>query len=623
MAIFVIKGKKGAGTITREAETLIIGTKFSCGLSLEDPLVAPEHCAIHSTSDGFEIEDLGTVTGTYLNGTAVAGRIAIPTGEEIVLGVSRLKAEIELAKKQLTLTLREKEFYYDKKEDPLSWVRSEVSFGRFPPVRIANLLITAALLVILPLSFFGKTSENLANPGALCLAHQKALQNSSFAASAQNCEACHDPFANVPSDKCAQCHSDLMKNHHPFDRWEKSDCLRCHSEHQGIAANAVFTREAKSTCLDCHTEKLATRPLPAPSTQESSLLFNTFSHREHVKIQGIACSDCHLSDANTETQDFAPIRFESCMNCHGSDAKSQKRSKKIFTANWHGTDQGKENCLQCHQDLHANDLRTKEVVRADLSFSFQSRSHLEQSKLHPMGASDACVDCHRDQQFEKKREISSGFRHETHLSRVMPNETITAKALSSECLDCHREQRESRSLSSPSYAGASGDCKQCHETAMQSEQIANVKSASLKRSDFPHQFHIASTHPSLAQGCFSCHQFESDSQQQIPITFEKAGSCLPCHEGHRNIAGNSCQECHREGDRVYSNEALVKTRPMSPNFSHRSLGHRDLTDQGNCTACHDANTSNAQSLAEISIPSESQQACRDCHVAQKARFHWR
>ena len=61
------------------AERLDIGTSSSCSVRINDPIAAPRHCRILYRPDHpegeFLLQDLGTSTGTYLDG------VAVPTGE--------------------------------------------------------------------------------------------------------------------------------------------------------------------------------------------------------------------------------------------------------------------------------------------------------------------------------------------------------------------------------------------------------------------------------------------------------------------------------------------------------------------------------------------------------------
>lgn len=630
MAAFIVKGKKGAGTITREADLLVVGTRSSCGLSLEDPMVADEHCAVLASAEGFLLEDLGSSSGTFLNGRAVSGRVPIPNGAEIVIGVSRLKAEVDLEKKQITLTLKEKEFFYDKKEDPLAWVRTEVSFGRFPPVRVANLVAGGALVLILPLCFFGRSAEIALDPGPLCPAHKDALAKGSG-----SCASCHVSFHGTPADRCGECHRPIAKDHHPFGRWESNSCNPCHTEHRGDAPGGITTRAAASTCLDCHGEMQARRPPAPPSFREAGIPFNTFSHKDHVEGQGISCAACHALSETPRTaegvrRDFQPVLFETCMTCHAQGSTADRKSRKAFHVAWHGTDGGGEKCLQCHATVHGTELRTVEKASRELLFTVKMRSHRAEFKGGRDG--EACADCHRDGAVAGGKERSAPFLHGTHLPALVGHTPAERTALNQRCEGCHAEQRASRRLASPVYQGAAGDCLPCHREEGKNAQRPTPllpPSASgprpVPRPDFPHEPHLGKDHSNLRDGCFTCHLFaaSSDLLRAVPATKQGASSCLPCHQGHRDIAGGACFECHREGDPVYSGRTLPRSWPDNSAFLHQSPGHADLVRKGDCLACHGSRTASARTVADVPIPDESQQACRDCHLGQKARFHWR
>lgn len=632
MAIFIIKGKKSLGTLTRETDRITIGSRSSCTLPLEDPLCAEEHFAISASDGGFALEDLGSSSGTFINGLEAKTKQLLAQGDEIVAGVSKFKVEIDAEKKQLTLNVKEKEFFYDKKADPLNWVRKEVAFGKFPLLRYANWVAILLLLISLPFFFIPVTGEILLEPGKLCPAHQLATMGDH--PNAQGCESCHDPRNGTPVEKCEVCHKDLMVNQHPFGQWEKTGCSRCHSEHLGGEAGLITLKKSQQVCKDCHDEKTPQRPVAAIQFQNHGIAYNTFSHEDHISKQNIACNQCHTLNATPQRMkdgveaDFSDVSFSACMKCHATDSKPEIRSKKTFSVTWHGTDQGNDNCLQCHQQIFEKTLKSHSVEPVQLQFAVAHRTHQEEFANHPKGSSDACIDCHRKgTPAMLVKSSTKPFFHETHTRTLQPNANFSASALSQDCAACHSEQKDAKSLAQPSYQGAKGECATCHKGTEASVRVMPEKNATAQprvRNDFPHQAHLGKNHPDLKDGCFSCHNFgKQPNNHAKPATLEKAANCLSCHASHRDISGGSCYECHKEGDPSYSNKPLERKWPANSGFRHQSPGHAPLTNQGDCLSCHDSSLKTAKTIAEIKIPDESQQSCRDCHIQQKSRFHWR
>ena len=96
MPTFIVTSRKKE-LLRRETEAMIIGARSTCMLALEDPLVAEEHCIIRAAGVGFVIEDCQTSTGTFVDGLAVDEAMPLADGQEIIVGVSRLRVECDAA----------------------------------------------------------------------------------------------------------------------------------------------------------------------------------------------------------------------------------------------------------------------------------------------------------------------------------------------------------------------------------------------------------------------------------------------------------------------------------------------------------------------------------------------
>ena len=65
-----------------------IGSSPRCEVYLfKDPDVSPQHAALHRIPGGFELEDLGSATGTKVNGRAVK-RIRLRGGDQVRIGAT-------------------------------------------------------------------------------------------------------------------------------------------------------------------------------------------------------------------------------------------------------------------------------------------------------------------------------------------------------------------------------------------------------------------------------------------------------------------------------------------------------------------------------------------------------
>ncbi len=64
----------------------LIGNNSSCDLVVDGPGVAARHCRLTKSSQGFQLCDLNTPTGTFVNGRRIAGTVSISPRDVITLG---------------------------------------------------------------------------------------------------------------------------------------------------------------------------------------------------------------------------------------------------------------------------------------------------------------------------------------------------------------------------------------------------------------------------------------------------------------------------------------------------------------------------------------------------------
>ena len=81
---------------TIETEKAAIGRDCDCEIRLPDPRVSRRHAILSLTGDGWQICDLQSRNGTFLNGNAVLEASPIPDGAEIDVAPYRLKAYFNL-----------------------------------------------------------------------------------------------------------------------------------------------------------------------------------------------------------------------------------------------------------------------------------------------------------------------------------------------------------------------------------------------------------------------------------------------------------------------------------------------------------------------------------------------
>lgn len=82
----------GAGAGARfllDSDLITVGRDQNSQIFFDDITVSRKHCSIHRSTDAFEIEDLKSLNGTYVNAHAVT-RTSLRTGDELHIGKYRL-----------------------------------------------------------------------------------------------------------------------------------------------------------------------------------------------------------------------------------------------------------------------------------------------------------------------------------------------------------------------------------------------------------------------------------------------------------------------------------------------------------------------------------------------------
>src|SRR5712691_8021573 len=83
--LHAVAGALRGATFQLVAEEVTIGRQESNQLCVGDPSVSRQHCVIQPQEDGFQIRDLGSINGTFVNGKRVDERI-LEDGDKIRIG---------------------------------------------------------------------------------------------------------------------------------------------------------------------------------------------------------------------------------------------------------------------------------------------------------------------------------------------------------------------------------------------------------------------------------------------------------------------------------------------------------------------------------------------------------
>lgn len=82
-----------AGHRVEVTSVLVLGRE-AADLVIEDPQVSRRHAAVRPAGDGLEIEDLGSLNGTWVNGARVTGKVRLALGDRVRVGDSSFEVEV-------------------------------------------------------------------------------------------------------------------------------------------------------------------------------------------------------------------------------------------------------------------------------------------------------------------------------------------------------------------------------------------------------------------------------------------------------------------------------------------------------------------------------------------------
>ena len=90
-ALVLVDGKR----MVVGADGAVLGRSRDCDIVLGDANVSRHHAEIRPAGEGWTIADLGSTNGVVVNGRRARGAVALSAGDEVELGTSRLRFELE------------------------------------------------------------------------------------------------------------------------------------------------------------------------------------------------------------------------------------------------------------------------------------------------------------------------------------------------------------------------------------------------------------------------------------------------------------------------------------------------------------------------------------------------
>jgi pSer/pThr/pTyr-binding forkhead associated (FHA) protein len=76
-----------------EVTSVVVLGRQAADLVIEDPQVSRRHASVRPAGDALEIEDHGSLNGTWLNGARVSGTAGLVPGDQVRLGDTTFEVE--------------------------------------------------------------------------------------------------------------------------------------------------------------------------------------------------------------------------------------------------------------------------------------------------------------------------------------------------------------------------------------------------------------------------------------------------------------------------------------------------------------------------------------------------
>jgi class 3 adenylate cyclase len=86
----VLDGVEGGRQI-RVAGRLTLGRGDDAGVPIDDPEISRAHAVVNPTADGLEVQDLGSLNGTWVNGERISAATRLARGDVIKIGATRIE----------------------------------------------------------------------------------------------------------------------------------------------------------------------------------------------------------------------------------------------------------------------------------------------------------------------------------------------------------------------------------------------------------------------------------------------------------------------------------------------------------------------------------------------------
>ncbi|MEW6325541.1 MAG: DUF4384 domain-containing protein [Nitrospirota bacterium] len=510
---FILRKKISGGAVQTTdipAQKLRIGRGTGNELQFDDLLIGLKHAEIEQTDNGYILTDLGSATGTYVNGQRTE-HARLSGGDKILIGPLWLTfhpvegmgnlAVIELEE---TISAGVPASAPADEASPFStvdYVGSYALSNRWVSQSRFAVLGAFAVLIMLGGSLaFGRINMT---PGPLTTGHVMF---------ANNCASCHATWNRVANETCLNCHD---PGQHQDAKLSTTECRACHSvHHSGIAKD----RELNHTCVQCHAD------LAAVSSKSS---------------------------VNPSISDFTRDHPEFSVNL--SPAPDAPRKVRLDASE--GLEDGTR--LKLNHKVHLDpDLPGTEET-GPLACSYCHIPAADGTGMRPVRFDPACIECHREGlAFDSDR--PEEFAPHGKQSKELDAFLRTVYKGDGE----HVERALNKLLGKTRRKNTQGQCLQCHDFDLSGIDPENEaeRLPPLAKVSRPARWFSSALFSHKAHGlvkCESCHDGAPASELTSDVMIPKIDACRRCHNPSDG-ARTECRACHLYHD--HPGGVIVKGR---------------------------------------------------------------
>lgn len=506
-------------------DVLSIGRGTRAVLRSENPAVSLDHANIVADEGGYTITDLGSITGTYVNGRPVEST-RLGKGDVIEIGDLHMDVQSADPNKPLFLRVtRSRAQSSDFEEDAVPAVAMPgVASLKAPKIDYAaayqlkrpyltKVAVTAALVIfcIIVIGEITKPKkQTVFQPGGVSSAHSRVRDTKG---EPMDCQTCHEPFLGATSTRCEGCHGPMM---HAKNQDAPPSCTECHAEHRGQGRLASIS---DNLCVDCHGNIAAHMRQAHDTPNVVSFGMNhpeftyppdndtlRLNHRLHLQKGGIFnaqgmreelnCTFCHGMFNTRGKTDPAPIKFnDDCKHCHRLTFDPRFPDAEVP----HGGDPG-----NAYGFILATYAGNRDIAGKSPEELRRILTQFRQASVDERALLDA----------EQVIKVKCGLCHE--IKRDAKGRPVaTPPVIPARWLDAKFSHGPHRSLS----------CEECHAQAANSVKTSDVLMPQRK-------------------ACVGCHSDRSSTL--LASTRSRTNNCVLCHEYH-----------------VHSNSSLPRFSPRS------------------------------------------------------------